>query len=482
MAGEPVIAVRGLSAEVGGRSIVRDVHLDVGAGEVVALLGPSGAGKTTVAAAVAGVDRPGLEVTGAIEVAGRVGYLPQHAAATLNPARRIGAALGEYASLGSGAGRERVAEVLRTAAFDVDGAELAATLRKYPSEFSGGQRTRLALAQVLAVAPDALVLDEPTAGLDALSRADLVRRLAVLRDRGMAVLLVTHDPFVAEELADRALQVCEGELAGPARFPAAAAPPVSAAALSAGRNEVELRGVGVPHRLADVDLQVAAGEVLGVIGASGAGKSSLARCVAGLLEPQRGQVLIGGRRFPRLRKRSRQQLAQVQHVWQESAGSFEPRRPVLDQVAATAVRLRGLDAAAARDEAVELLRELAIAPEQAARHPAGLSGGQLQRAAVARALLAHPRVLICDEVTNGLDQPLSAQILDHIARFRHEHGCAVINISHDVRSQLQRADRVAVVADGRIAEVGTPGELLQDPRSAHLRDLLHAEGLTPAPR
>lgn len=486
MTDEPVIAARGLSARIGGRSIVRGVDVRVAAGEVVALFGPSGAGKTTIASAVAGVDQPGLDIDGSVEVAGRVGYLPQHGAATLNPARRIGAALGEL--VGSRAGklradvrRERVAEVLRTAAFDVDSGELGAMLRKYPSEFSGGQRTRLALAQVLAVRPDALVLDEPTAGLDPLSRAELVQRLAALRDGGMAVLLVTHDSFVAEELADRAVQVRAGALAGPARFPSLSTPPAAEPAPGGGQVAVELRGVGVGNRLREVDLRLHEGETLGVIGASGAGKSSIARCVAGLLQPQRGQVRIAGQRFPRLRGRSRRQLAHVQHVWQESAGSFEPRRPVLHQVAATAVRLRGIEVAAAREEAGRVLGTMDIGPEQAARQPAGLSGGQLQRAAVARALLAHPRVLICDEVTNGLDGPLSAQILDHIGQDRRERGSAVINISHDVRSQLQRADRIVVVAGGRVVETGAPGELLRDPRSAHLRDLLAAEGLlTPA--
>ena len=120
---------------------------------------------------------------------------------------------------------------------------------------------------------------------------------------------------------------------------------------------------------------------------------------------------------------------------------------------------------------------MGVQPQQVARQPAGLSGGQMQRAAVARALLAHPRVLICDEVTNGLDWPLSARILDHIRADRRERGSAVINISHDVRSQLQRADRIAVVAGGRVVETGTPEELLREPGSAHLRDLLAAEGL-----
>ncbi|WP_280387079.1 ABC transporter ATP-binding protein [Nocardia wallacei] len=506
----PAISVRGLTVRAGAAVLVEDIGFDIHAGRILTLFGPSGAGKTTIAAALAGVDRPGLTVTGDICRGGgvRVGYLPQSAAATLNPARRIGAALGELVDLrhrrvGRRDARARrltlVAQALSSAAFDLDGDALHAVLRKFPHEFSGGERARLALAQVLARTPDVLVVDEPTVGLDSLARAALLDSLIRLRHAGKAVVLITHDEFAVQQISDRTLFVESGRLTDlsepqaddrpksglpqPNReHPAhaedsarrAAGEPVSNKGLVLRNVSVVLQGSRV---LRDVELEVRAGELLGISGVSGAGKSTIARCIAGLVAPGGGDVVVDGVRFPVLRKRTRSQIAAVQYVWQESASSFDPRRTVVDQVAATGVRLRGLDRTTARRAALELLAELGIVADQAIRHPPGLSGGQLQRAALARALLARPRVLVCDEITTALDRPLAQRILDRVDDYRRTTGAAVLSIGHDLRSHLDRADRLAIVDRGRIAEIGTPKELLTRPRTAILARLLDAEQL-----
>ncbi|WP_328608913.1 ATP-binding cassette domain-containing protein [Amycolatopsis sp. NBC_00345] len=452
-----MITVRGLTAQAGEVPILRDVSFSVGAGEVVTLFGPSGAGKTTVAMAVAGLTRPGLTVHGEIEAPPRIGYLPQQAAETLNPARRIGRALGELAGLreprmSRARRRERVAEVLRAVAFE-DGDRV---LRRYPFEFSGGQRTRLALAQVLATLPTALVLDEPTTGLDAGRKADLVAQLRALAESGVAMLVVTHDPDVVAGLGGRVLSVREGTVEPappPSPRPVVA---VRERAAPRGAPVVELRDVSVHYGstavLREVDFSFYGGETVGITGASGAGKTSLARCVAGLVRPSRGTVLAGGEPLPPLRKRTTSQVASVQYVWQEAAASFDPRRTVADQVAATGVRLRGLRPAEAHHEAVAVLDQLGLTEAQAGRYPPGLSGGQLRRAALARALLAHPRVLICDEVTTGLDHSLTTRVLDHLDAYQQRTGAAVLSISHDPHALAGRVDRFLVVDGGRVTE------------------------------
>lgn len=488
------VRVDGLDAHAGEAAIVSQVGFEVHAGEIVTLFGPSGAGKTTIAAAVAGIDVPGVTITGDVLVNGRVGYLPQHAAGTLNPARRIGRALGELIDLRHPASRgrssnrakcraerrARVRRVLALAAFEIDDAQLDRTLRKYPFEFSGGQRTRLALAQVLATEPSVLVLDEPTVGLDSIGRATLTEQLETLREHGIAVLLVTHDHAVATRLSDRALHIRNGRLVTTGEEGAAASrPPRRSVPARTEDRVVELRNVHVTHDRAPilhgVDLTVSRGETLGIVGVSGAGKSTIAHCVTGLLKPTSGSVLVNDEPVPALRKQSRDRLARVQYIWQEAAVSFEPRRTVLDQVATTGVRLRGVTAGRARPEALATLAAMGVEEGQALRYPAGLSGGQLQRAALARALLARPEILVCDEVTTGLDSGLSSTILDYVESYRYQAAASVISISHDLRTQLGRADRIAVVENGRVVEEGTPADLVKAPQTAALRALLAAE-------
>ncbi|WP_278262419.1 ATP-binding cassette domain-containing protein [Nocardia sp. AG03] len=475
---EPLLRVRALRIGAGKTVLVDEVDLEIRAGEIVTLFGPSGAGKTTLATALAGSTAAGLTVSGRIDRRDgvRVGYLPQDAAATLNPARRIGTALAELDRLrarrsglprpGRRDRRRHLATILTAAAFTVDPADLDALLRRYPFEFSGGERARLALAQVLTFDPDVLVVDEPTVGLDPIARATLLSGLAGLRQTGTAIVLVTHDAQAAEAISDRVLFVRDGRVSSTGDLPRTAAPTVRPSR-PATAPVLRVRELSVSHRdsptIRALDLDLRHGELLGMIGMSGAGKSTIGRCVAGLAQPDHGEIRLGDDPLPPLRRRSRAQIAAVQYVWQESAASFDPRRPVLDQVAATALRLRGLRRADARDEALELLRALDLDAEQARRHPAGLSGGQLQRAALARALGAHPRVLVCDEITTALDQPLAQRILDHLDDYRQRTGAAILLISHDLSALFARADRIAVLDDGQLTEIGTPADVLAPP-------------------
>lgn len=493
---EATLSVRKLSAHVGEVTILEGASFEAAAGEITTLFGPSGAGKTTIVSAIMGINQPGIETEGDVLFDGepsragvQLGYLPQDAPATLNPARRIGTALGELVDLHyrppaarsqrAPWRRAHIARILGMAAFDIADDELEDALRKYPFEFSGGQRTRLALAQVLATDPAVLVLDEPTVGLDAINRANLVDRLDALRRSGIAIILITHDPLIADRLSDHTLYVRGGRLVDKVDHPLILPPPTQPGYTHATERALELRDISVSqHRtpiLRGINLELSAGEGLGIIGVSGAGKSTIACCIAGLTVPNHGSVRVAGEPAPALRKRTKRQLAHVQYIWQESASSFEPRRLVVDQVAATAMRLRGHSAADARSGAVELLCALDIAEQQAFRYPPGLSGGQLQRAAVARALIARPGVLICDEVTTGLDRPLSRQILDYVDAYRRDSGAAVISISHDVTTQLERADRIAIVDHGQIVETGTPDKLVAAPETAILRQLLAAD-------
>lgn len=473
----------GLGVDVGGISLVSDVNLELRAGTITTLTGTSGAGKSTIAAAVAGTLPATHRLSGSIARNVAVGYLPQDAALTLNPARRLGTALGELLVLHGDPPRRgrrrwtrrRLNELLAQAAFPPETDEC----RRYPYQFSGGQRMRLALAQVLATGPQALVLDEPTAGLDPVARAEMTAVLDGLRRRGRAILLVTHDEAVATELSDRVLAVRDGRLGAP--------PPSARPVLlqrdrpRSGTTVLEVVGASVragsTTMLRQATFHVGAGEFVAVVGPSGAGKTTLARAIAGLERLAAGHVIVDGEPYPSLAARTRRQLARVQYVWQESRGSFDRTRPVLDQVAKTAVRLCGSSRLDARDEALELLASFGITREQARRSPDDLSGGQLRRIALARALLAHPAVLLCDEPTTGVDPATAESILDHLDRYRRTDGTAVLVCGHDLRLLAPRVDRMIALDRGSVTDDIAVAEREFTDVSAGLLRLLSAEGL-----
>jgi peptide/nickel transport system ATP-binding protein len=253
------------------------------------------------------------------------------------------------------------------------------------------------------------------------------------------------------------------------------APLLKATKLSAA---VRRRGRGaVVH---EVDLSVRAGGCLGIVGRSGSGKTTLARCLAGLHERYTGTIVLDAEPLPILRKRSREQHRRVQYVWQEVRGSFDERRPVDQQVARTAQRLRGLTPETAHIEAVATLARLGVAAATAARPPSRLSGGELQRAALARAVLADPDVLICDEITTALDDRGTELVLDLLTELKH-CGTALVWIGHDLRLVGAVADHVLVLDAGRVVEDGAPADVMTAARHPLTRHLVAAAQLDGPP-
>ncbi|MFF1922840.1 ABC transporter ATP-binding protein [Streptomyces sp. NPDC058221] len=513
---EKVVEVRGLRVWMPGATLLHGVDLTVAAGGITALVGPSGSGKTTTALALLGEAPAGAGLSGAVRVAGvdvvdgdgltrqagtirggGIAYMPQHPGSALNPVRRVGSTLRELSRLHGAdraGSRARAASALREAQLP----DTAEVLRRLPHEFSGGQRQRVALAQVLACGPRALVLDEPSTGLDTVTRLGLVRELAALARGGLAILLLSHDHDMVRALADRVVLLDAGRVTatGPApqllppapapaprpeRAVAAPRPAPSAdgpaAALSVRALTAWLRPGERDTVLRDVSLDVPPGGCVAVVGPSGSGKTTLARCVAGLHERHGGRLLLDGVPLRALRHRDRETKRRVQYVWQESRSSFDDRRSVLDQIARTAVRLRGRSPARAAQEAVGVLARLGVDEATARRHPEGLSGGELQRAAFARAALAEPRVLVCDEITTALDPSATERVLAEVRRLRDEHGTSVLWIGHDLALTGRLADRVAVLDQGRVVEEGPCGAVLSAARAPTTRLLLQARTL-----
>ncbi|CAL9330721.1 putative ABC transporter ATP-binding protein YejF [Streptomyces sp. enrichment culture] len=496
-AARPVARIRDLRVEIDGRAIVDGVSLDVLPGRVTALVGASGSGKTTTGLALLGEYPPGARVTGEVRPPGTgpVGYVPQHPAAVLNPARRIRALLTDIAraqvrELPRGrrraAARQRVLRALEEAQLP----DAEALLRRYPHQLSGGQQQRVVLAQALLLGARVVVADEPTTGQDALTKSRIVEQFAAVAARGIGVVLLSHDLDVVRALADDVLVMRAGRVveSGPAdrvwRAPrhawtrellavgqeltAAAGPvddgpPVLRVRGLTARHRDGARGSAVVLRVPELDLR--AGECLAVVGRSGSGKTTLARCLAGLHRDHDGEVLLDGTPLPRsLRDRDRARLAAVQYVFQDARAAFDEHRPVLAQVARTAIRLRGAAPDAATREALATLGRLGLAGELVRRRPGGLSGGELQRAALARALLARPRVLVCDEITSGLDAVTRRGILDTLtALVRDRDDLSLVLITHDLDTAAL-AHRVAVLDAGALVEQGPARRVLAEPR------------------
>jgi peptide/nickel transport system ATP-binding protein len=233
--------------------------------------------------------------------------------------------------------------------------------------------------------------------------------------------------------------------------------------LQAMNLSASLRSRGRDLVLREVDLTVRGGACLGVVGRSGSGKTTLARCLAGLHERFTGRLLFDNEPLPVLRKRSREQNRRIQYVWQEVRGSFDERRPVDQQVGRTAQRLRGVPPEEAHAEAVATLARLGVAAITAARPPSRLSGGELQRAALARAVLAHPDVLICDEITTALDDHGTALVVELLTELK-DRGTALIWIGHDLGLVAAVADHLLVIDAGRVVEQGPPTIVMTDPQ------------------
>lgn len=493
-ADEPVAEIRNLRVEVGGRAIVDGVSLRALPGKVTALVGASGSGKTTTGLALLGEYPPGTHVTGDVRLTaeGPVGYIPQHPAAVLNPARRISALLTDIARaqvrhLPRGrrraAARERVLHALTEAQLP----DAEALLRRYPHQLSGGQQQRVVLAQALLLGARVVVADEPTTGQDALTKSRIVDQLAALAARGIAVVLLSHDLDVVRALADEVLVMRAGQVveSGPAhrvwlapqhawtRELLREQPEFTPPETAAGRPVLRIRDLTAHHRdgtrgtteavhVPELDLR--AGECLAVVGRSGSGKTTLARCLAGLHRDHGGEILLDDAPLPRsLRDRDRAQLAAVQYVFQDARAAFDEHRPVLHQIARTAIRLRGTEPSAATQEALTTLTSLGLPEVLVRRRPGQLSGGELQRAALARALLARPRVLICDEITSGLDTITRRGILDLLTALLHDRDdLSLVLITHDLDTAAL-AHRIAVLDAGQLVEQGPARRVLTAP-------------------
>ena len=505
--------------------IVKGVSFNVARGEVVALIGESGSGKTTIALAALGYTKPGLEFAGGeVRLEGedvitmgsyqlrtlrgqRVAYLAQSAAATFNPALTIGEQVTEscvlHDILNQGQANER-AESLYRALELPDPDRLG---RRYPHQVSGGQLQRLMAAMALCGKPDLLVLDEPTTALDVTTQIEVLKAFkSVIKQEGSAAIYVTHDLSVVAQIADHIVVLYAGEVQehGSAeqvvnqpghdytrRLMYAVRPPPAAGqgdeSLGEHRREspaLQVKditaGYGRIHNgmpaitvLRDVNVSIERGHTVGVIGESGCGKSTLARVMAGLLPAAQGQVLLDGDELqPALQKRKRSELQKIQFVFQMADTALNPRQRIDHILGRPLGFYLGLKGKEKRRRILELLEMVELPHDFAGRYPEELSGGQKQRVNLARALAASPEVLLCDEVISALDSIVGANVIELLKRLRKQTGVSFVFINHDLSTIASFADKIVVLYAGRVVEQGTADHVLSPPYHPYTRLLI----------
>jgi peptide/nickel transport system ATP-binding protein len=529
---EALLSVRDLrvafATEGGTVRAVEGVSFDLAPGEVLAIVGESGSGKSVTAQTILGLtNSPNARIEGSARLGGtellgagdatlrtvrgaRVAMVFQDPMTSFNPVYRVGAQIVEAIrahrpEVSKDEGRRRAVELLGSVGIP----DPERRVDSYPHELSGGMRQRAMIAMALALEPEVLIADEPTTALDVTVQAQILRLLGRLnRERGLATILITHDLGVVAEIADRVLVMHEGEivergslddvfysprdpytrdlLGAVVRLDRAA--PLRPA--REGKTLLEVRDLvkhypvrsGVLRREVDrvravdgVGFELRRGETLGLVGESGSGKSTLCRALLQLIEPTSGSVRFEGREIAGLSRRAMRPLRrEMQMVFQDPYASLNPRKRI-GRIVAEPLRLQGeARGGELRGRVLELLGRVGLGAEHYDRFPHEFSGGQRQRIGIARALALRPKLIVADEPVSALDVSIRAQILDLLAELQEDFGLTYLFVAHDIGVVRHVSDRIAVMHEGRIVEIGPADEVCERPRDAYTEELLAA--------
>ncbi len=493
--------------------IIKGVDLTLHRGEVMGLIGESGAGKSTIGAACMGYARDGTRISnGSIEFDGmelttaseserrmlrgsRIAYVAQSAAASFNPAHKI---IDQHTEAPLQYRLKKRVEAQE------DAMQLYEKLRlpnpteigfRYPHQVSGGQLQRAMTAMAMSCRPDLIIFDEPTTALDVTTQIEVLAAIRDIVDEyNTAAIYITHDLAVVAQMADTIKVLLRGReveeaptkqmldnpqeeytkslwavrsFQSPQRHR-----PKDGVPLISVRN-VDASYTGGAKVLDDVSFDIYEGMTVAVVGESGSGKSTTARVITGLLPPSKGEVLFKGEPFPPSYKdRTKDQLRQCQMIYQMADTALNPKVRISEIIGRPAAFYSGLKGVALKNRVDELLDLIELEPSQYYnRYPPELSGGQKQRIGIARALAAEPTFIVCDEVTSALDQLVAEGILRLLDRLQNELGLAYMFITHDLATVRSIADEVVVMQHGKVVEQGPKDEMFTPPHHPYT-DLL----------
>ncbi|MCW0206765.1 ABC transporter ATP-binding protein [Achromobacter veterisilvae] len=524
-----ILAIRNLSVEVAGpgNRVVRNLSLDVHAGETVCVVGESGSGKSVTSLAVMGLLPPGVLAVsaGSIRVEGedvvtatqrrlremratRMAMVFQEPMTALNPVHTVGKQVDEVLRLhrkkmSAAERRAKVLDMFRS----VHLPDVERIFDSYPHQLSGGQRQRIVIAMALILEPKLLIADEPTTALDVTTQKQILALIKELQVKHRtAVLFITHDFGVVAEISDRIVVMNRGDLVESGTRNEILAEPKqsytrrlvsSVPSLVPSRREapagmpvLHVKGLGrtyagkgsllsrqAAHNIiaaADVNLTLRRGEILGIVGESGSGKSTVARCIVRLIEPTAGHMMMGGEDLSTLSGSAlRPVRRRIQIVFQDPYRSLNPRRTVGESIIEGLLNF-GVPREKALKRAGETLAVVGLSPDAMRRYPHQFSGGQRQRICIARALVMDPEILVADEAVSALDVSVQAQVLELLEQVRQRTGVGVLFITHDLRVAAQICDTIMVMQRGKVVETGSAETVLTEPRHEYTRALIDA--------
>ena len=512
-----ILQIKGLRLEsIAGNVIVDNVDLNLNKGEVLGLIGESGAGKSTIGLSsmsyaragvhiaagevvLGGVNIRALDAEGRRSVRGkRIAYIAQSASAAFNPVHTLMDQVCEAPLIHKLMSRQEAEAWARQLFTSLDLPDPQNFGARYPHQVSGGQLQRAMAAMAMSCRPDVLVLDEPTTALDVTTQIEVLILLkSLIQQYNTAALYITHDLAVVAQVADRikvlrhGKEVEEGlteQILHNAKQDYTAR---LVAVRGAAASERAVQGTVKPetvlsikdchayygdfHVVKGVSLDVKRGETVAVVGESGSGKSTLARIVTGLLTPRSGEIVFQGKPLPpSLKARDKELKRRIQLVYQIPDVAINPRQSLLDIVGRPVQFYFGLSRQAVLDRAKELMSLVELPVEFLQRRPGQLSGGQKQRVCIARALAAKPELIILDEPTSALDPLVAEEILTLLRKLQSELGLSYILITHDLDVVHRIAHRTAVMLQGQFVAFDQTDKIFVNPEHPYTRKLITA--------
>lgn len=514
-----LLQINSLSAGYNGENVIQDITFDIRAGEILALVGESGSGKSTILKAITGLASNGVRLTaGGIHFKGidmpalssedrrkllgeEICTVFQNPSTSLNPIRKIRNQFQETIRSHRKMERDEALDAIRIVFKKLGLQNVDRVLNCCPFELSGGMCQRVTLALAMVMEPSLILADEPTSALDVMSQQQVIDEFRILREEcGASIILVTHNIALAAHIADRTAIMHNGVIVETGETGRVLASPQHTytkhlisdvprirtyyPAYSFAGRLLEVKSVTKTYNsseqtikaVEDLSFALSSGEVLGIVGESGSGKSTLARQILQLEKPDDGSIRYRGEEITTMKRHALRNLyRKAQMVFQIPMNSFDQQKKIRATLHDAVKNLSERKTSVAINIYIdELMNKVGLTPDMADRYPWELSGGQCQRAAIARSLAASPGLLICDEATSALDVSAQARIIDLLSNLVRDSGMSMIFISHDIALVSGLCNTMLVMKNGKCVDYGPTEQIITEPGNKYTRALLDA--------